>query len=94
MTLPAARVDVDQQPSFSACYSRAMADRTEHQPGAYAPITGHFEELNIFGSPTGKVEHVHGSTGNQPKAGVTADATGNLFGHDSGWRGERQWHGV
>jgi hypothetical protein len=35
-----------------------MADRTEHQPGTHAPITGHFEELNIFGSPTGKVEHV------------------------------------
>jgi hypothetical protein len=35
-----------------------MADRTEHQPGAYAPITGRFEELNIFGSATGKVEHL------------------------------------
>jgi hypothetical protein len=33
-----------------------MADRNEHQPGAHAPITGHFEELNIFGSPTGRVE--------------------------------------
>jgi len=35
-----------------------MADRKEHQPGTRAPITGHFEELNIFGSPTGKVVHV------------------------------------
>jgi hypothetical protein len=35
-----------------------MADRNEHQPGTHAPITGYFEELNIFGSPTGKVVHV------------------------------------
>jgi hypothetical protein len=35
-----------------------MIDREEHQPGTRAPITGRFEELNIFGSPTGKVEHV------------------------------------
>jgi hypothetical protein len=35
-----------------------MAERNEHQPGTHAPITGHFEELNIFGSPTGKVEYV------------------------------------
>ena len=35
-----------------------MADRQEHQPGTHAPATGHYEELNVFGSPTGKVEHV------------------------------------
>jgi hypothetical protein len=35
-----------------------MADRQEHQPGAHAPTTGHYEELNVFGTPTGKVEHV------------------------------------
>ena len=35
-----------------------MADRKEHQPGTRASITGRFEELNIFGSPTRKVEHV------------------------------------
>jgi hypothetical protein len=22
-------------------------------------VTGHYEELNVFGSPTGKVQHVH-----------------------------------
>ena len=35
-----------------------MADRQEHQPGTHAPVTGHYEELNVFGTPTGKVEHV------------------------------------
>jgi hypothetical protein len=35
-----------------------MIDREEHQPGTRAPRTGRFEELNVFGSPTGKVEHV------------------------------------
>jgi len=35
-----------------------MTNRKEHQPGTCAPITGRFEELNIFGSPTGKIEHV------------------------------------
>jgi hypothetical protein len=35
-----------------------MAERQEHQPGTHAPSTGHYEELNVFGSPTGKVEHV------------------------------------
>ena len=30
----------------------------EHQPETHAPLTGHDEELNIFGTPTGKVEHV------------------------------------
>jgi hypothetical protein len=31
-----------------------MADR-EHQPGAPAPRTGRYQELNVFGTPTGKV---------------------------------------
>ena len=35
-----------------------MTNRKEHQPGTRAPITGRFEELNIFGSPIGKIEHV------------------------------------
>jgi hypothetical protein len=35
-----------------------MAERQEHQPGAHAPETGHYEELNVFGSRTGRVEHV------------------------------------
>jgi hypothetical protein len=36
-----------------------MAERQEHQPGTHAPMTGHYEELNIFGTLTGRVEHVH-----------------------------------
>ena len=36
-----------------------MAERQEHQPGLHAPATGHYEELNVFGTRTGKVEHVH-----------------------------------
>ena len=35
-----------------------MAERQEHQPGTHAPVTGHYEALNVFGTPTGKVEHV------------------------------------
>jgi hypothetical protein len=35
-----------------------MTERQEHQPGTRAPATGHYEELNIFGTPTGRVEHV------------------------------------
>jgi hypothetical protein len=32
-------------------------DDGEHRPGAPAPRTGHYEELNVFGTPTGKVVH-------------------------------------
>ena len=35
-----------------------MPERQEHQPGTHAPVTGPYEELNVFGTPTGKVEHV------------------------------------
>jgi hypothetical protein len=35
-----------------------MVERQELQPGSRAPSTGHYEELNVFGSRTGKVEHV------------------------------------
>jgi hypothetical protein len=35
-----------------------MVERQEHQPGAHAPVAGHYEELDVFGSPTGRVEHV------------------------------------
>jgi hypothetical protein len=36
-----------------------MAERQEHQPGTHAPVTGQYEELNAFGTRTGRVEHVH-----------------------------------
>ena len=31
---------------------------SEHQPGEAAPHTGDYEELNVFGSPTGWSRHV------------------------------------
>jgi hypothetical protein len=35
-----------------------MAERQEHQPGTHAPATGRYEELNIFGTRTGRIERV------------------------------------
>ena len=35
-----------------------MAERLEHPPGTPAPVTGYYRELNIFGTPTGRIEHV------------------------------------
>jgi hypothetical protein len=35
-----------------------MSDEEEHQPGDRATATAHYEELNVFGSPTGAVVHV------------------------------------
>jgi hypothetical protein len=31
---------------------------SEHQPGTDVPVTGHYEELNVFGTPTGRIERV------------------------------------
>jgi hypothetical protein len=39
------------------CYAGRMAKADEHRPGDPAPETGHYEELNVFGSPTGRVHH-------------------------------------
>jgi hypothetical protein len=30
----------------------------EHRPGDHAPATDHYEELNVFGTHTGRVEFV------------------------------------
>jgi hypothetical protein len=38
-----------------------MTSTDEHKPGDPAPATGHYEELNVFGSHTGQV--VHGTEG-------------------------------
>ena len=35
-----------------------MSSTHEHKPGDSAPATGHYEELNVFGSHTGKTAHV------------------------------------
>jgi hypothetical protein len=32
-----------------------MSEDSQHQPGERASETGQFEELNIFGTPTGKI---------------------------------------
>jgi hypothetical protein len=40
------------------CYEGRMPDVEEHQPGDRAPATAHYEELNVFGTPTGAVVHV------------------------------------
>jgi hypothetical protein len=34
-----------------------MSRMIEHRPGERASETGHYEELNVFGAPTGKVTH-------------------------------------
>ena len=31
-----------------------MPQRAEHRPGEPAPEHGHYEELNVFGTPTGR----------------------------------------
>ena len=50
------------RPFFAAVartgYERRMPDEEEHQPGDRAPATAHYEELNVFGTPTGAVVHV------------------------------------
>ena len=38
--------------------SKRMSDDQEHRPGDCTPVTGRYEELNVFGTPTGKIEHV------------------------------------
>jgi hypothetical protein len=43
-----------------------MAQRTEHAPGEAAPAAGVYEQLNIFGRPTGiriTVAHKHSLPG-------------------------------
>jgi hypothetical protein len=35
-----------------------MPSSEEHRPGDRAPTTDHYEELNVFGTHTGKVVHV------------------------------------
>jgi hypothetical protein len=35
-----------------------MPHPNEHLPGDEAPRTGHYEELNIFGSRTGRTAHI------------------------------------
>jgi hypothetical protein len=49
-----------------------MAERQEHQPGTPAPLTDYYRELNVFGTPTGRVEHV-------PEGGAPTTRTARLL---------------
>ena len=48
----------DQHPRLQPALHARMDKRQEHEPGTLAPATGHYEELNVFGTPTGRVEHL------------------------------------
>jgi hypothetical protein len=52
----ARHIDPDQHPQV-ALHARTDEGQ-EHRPGAHVAATGRYEELNIFGTPTGRVEHV------------------------------------
>ena len=54
----ATALDPDQHARLSTALSCAMSSAHEHKPGDPAPATGHYEELNVFESHTGKVVHV------------------------------------
>jgi len=41
-----------------ACQCLRVSDRQHHQPEEPAPRTDHYEQLNVFGTPTGVVVHV------------------------------------
>ena len=43
------------------CWRENLAQRPEHAPGETAPAAGTYEQLNIFGRPTGiRVNVAHG----------------------------------
>jgi hypothetical protein len=45
----------------TTCWREDLAQRPEHAPGEAAPAAGTYEQLNIFGRPTGiRVNVVHG----------------------------------
>ncbi len=66
MTLTECRqLDIDQEPSREAMIGAGRLPREtavdhdmEHKPGDTAPMTGAYEQLNVFGTPTGKTVHV------------------------------------
>jgi hypothetical protein len=43
------------------CWRKDLAQRPEHAPGEPAPVAGTYEQLNMFGRPTGiRVNMTHG----------------------------------
>jgi hypothetical protein len=47
--------------------SEGAMERHEHQPGEPASRAGRYDELNVFGTPTGKVAHVGEELPNSPR---------------------------
>jgi hypothetical protein len=45
-------------PGFVGLLRTLMSPASDHNPGDAAPQTGHYEEHNVFGSPTGRIVHV------------------------------------
>src|SRR5579872_6730367 len=50
-------VDLGQPACVASLYGFQMISDHDHLPGERAAETGRFEELNIFGTPTGKLTH-------------------------------------
>jgi hypothetical protein len=50
-------IDADQHGWTDTMLRTISVSDREHLPGEHAPATGHYEELNVFGSPTGVVHH-------------------------------------
>jgi hypothetical protein len=44
--------------SLPGMSSKRMSHDQEHRPGDCTPVTGRYEELNVFGTRTGKTVHV------------------------------------
>ena len=54
----AVRVDLDQWGRGRCVRLVSMHPNEEHRPGDRAPATGHYQLLNVFGTPTERVVHV------------------------------------
>ena len=52
------RVDLDQRRRGCLCYGWRMSETEEHQPEEAARAAGRYEQLNVFGTPTGVVVYV------------------------------------
>jgi hypothetical protein len=47
-----------REPAVSRRVHEGMRDAAgEHRPGEPAPATGHYEEVNVFGTHTGRAHH-------------------------------------
>ncbi len=46
-------------PGFAGLLLALMSPALDHSPGDLAPETGHYEEHNIFGTPSGRIVHAN-----------------------------------